>query len=126
MKTLFLYLVFNFLGLILAMTAGAATHLAPSPSSPNCVSSQATDKHFIKPLTITGKAGAAFAKLKEILARRPGTTIISADGKIIRLEFKTTLGFVDDGIFALDAGKRVINIRSASRIGYYYFGPKYS
>jgi uncharacterized protein (DUF1499 family) len=122
LKTLFLYFVFNFLGLIIAMTASAATHLAPCPSSPNCVSSQATDKHFIKPLTITGKPEAAFEKLKEILARRPDTTIISADEKIILVEFRTTLGFVDDGIFELDAGNRVINIRSASRIGYYDFG----
>ena len=100
----------------------AETRLEPCPSSPNCVSSQAKDHHYIAPLAITGDPEAAFGKLREILERRPDTTIIEADAKIVRVEFRTTLGFVDDGIFALDAENRVINIRSASRTGYWDFG----
>ncbi len=123
MKTLLSpFFVFIFLGLVIAMTAIAGTPLEPCPSSPNCVSSQARDCHFIAPLAITGKPEEAFEKLRKILERRPDTSIVSDDGKIIRVEFRTTLGFVDDGIFALDAENRVINIRSASRIGYWDFG----
>jgi len=108
--------------IFIAMSAEAGTHLAPCPSSPNCVSSQATDNHFIEPLAIRGDTQFAFERLREILERRPDTSIISADGKNIRVEFKTRLGFVDDGIFALDSENRVIHIRSASRIGYWDFG----
>lgn len=116
------FLLFHLLGLAIAMTAMAETRLAPCPSSPNCISSQAQDYHYIAPLAITGDPEAAFGKLREILERRPDTTIIEADEKIVRVEFRTTLGFVDDGIFALDAENRVINIRSASRTGYWDFG----
>ena len=117
-----LFFVFMFLGLVVAMTAIAGPRLAPCPSSPNCVSSQAKDSHFIKPLKITGEPKAAFERLRKILEKRPDTTIISADAKEIRVEFRTTLGFVDDGIFALDSKNRVIQIRSASRVGYWDFG----
>ena len=116
------FLMLNFLGLILAITAVAETRLETCPSPPNCVSSQARDYRFIEPLAIKGETKVAFEKLREILERRPDTSIISDDGNIIRVEFRTTLGFVDDGIFALDAEKRVINIRSASRTGYWDFG----
>ena len=122
LKTLSLSFMLTFLGLTTAMTPVAETRLQPCPSSPNCVSSEARDRHFIEPLAVTGEPKAAFEKLKEILERRPDTTIINADEKIIRVEFRTALRFVDDGIFVLDAENRVINIRSASRTGYWDFG----
>jgi uncharacterized protein (DUF1499 family) len=34
------------------------------------------------------------------------------------VEFRTRLGFVDDGEFALERQARVIHVRSASRVGY--------
>jgi len=108
--------------ILIATNAEAGTQLVPCPSSPNCVSSQATDNHFIEPLTIREDTKFAFERLREILERRPDTFIISADKKNIRVEFRTRLGFVDDGIFTLDSENRVIHIRSASRTGYWDFG----
>lgn len=41
---------------------------------------------------------------------------------MIAVEFKTTFGFVDDGLFILDSDKRLIHVRSAARLGYWDLG----
>lgn len=102
--------------------AEAGPLLPPCPSTPNCVSSLATDSHRIEPLPAGDDAGAAFARLRNVLAGRRDTTILSADEEQIRVEFRTTLGFVDDGLFVLDPGQGVIQMRSAARVGYWDLG----
>lgn len=88
------------------------------PESPNCVSSQAVDVgHRMAPLAFSGDPGQAFARLKEMLARRNDTTIIEERPGYLRVEFRTIL-FVDDGEFLLDDQQRLIHTRSASRLGY--------
>jgi len=111
----------SFLTIMIVMAA-ITNPLQPCPSSPNCVSSQAADTHFIKPFMVAGDIRASFEKLKDILERRSDTTIISADNNTIKVEFRTTLGFVDDGIFLLDEINKQIHIRSASRSGYWDLG----
>ena len=92
--------------------------LLACPSSPNCVSSQADDgKHRIAPLAFSGDPDAAFARLKQVLRRRGDTTIIEEKPGYLRVELRTTL-FVDDGEFLLDRPRSVIQVRSASRLGY--------
>lgn len=92
--------------------------LAVCPASPNCVSSQADDeKHRIAPLLFSGDPEAAFARLKLVLGRRGDTTVIEELPGYLRVELRTAL-FVDDGEFLLDREKRVIQVRSASRLGY--------
>jgi len=101
------------------VTSDAEPLLPSCPSSPNCVSSLATDSHFIEPLGYTGDAPAAFARLREILGRRADTRIIAADEARLQVEFRTFLGFVDDGLFVLDSSHDVIQVRSAARVGYW-------
>ncbi|WP_041970193.1 DUF1499 domain-containing protein [Geobacter sp. OR-1] len=96
--------------------------LPPCLSSPNCVSSQAKDSHFIAPLAFTGQPEAAIARLKDILGQRADATIIAADSATIRVEFRTFLGFVDDGLFVLDGPNSLIHWRSAARTGYWDLG----
>lgn len=92
--------------------------LTPCPSSPNCVSSQAGDeRHRIAPLTFSGDPDAAFAHLKQVLSGRSDTTIVEDSSDYLRVELRTML-FVDDGEFLLDRTKKVIHVRSASRLGY--------
>lgn len=92
--------------------------LLACPSSPNCVSSQAADEgHRITPLTFSGDPDAAFARLKRVLGRRSDTAIIEEKPGYLRAELRTTL-FVDDGEFLLDRARNVIQVRSASRLGY--------
>jgi uncharacterized protein (DUF1499 family) len=92
--------------------------LSVCPASPNCVSSQADDeKHRIAPLVFTGDADAAFARLKLVLGQRADVTLTEELPGYLRVELRTLL-FVDDGEFLLDRKQSVIQVRSASRLGY--------
>ncbi len=92
--------------------------LSPCPSSPNCVSSQATnERHRIAPLAFTGDPDQAFTRLKQILGHRDDTKIVEEQAGYLRVELRTTF-FVDDGEFLLDRERSVIQVRSASRLGY--------
>jgi uncharacterized protein (DUF1499 family) len=111
---------------ILTACAGkSANHLGVSdgrltacPRSPNCVSSQAEDEaHRIAPLVFKDTPDMAFARLKQVLDGRGDTTIIEERPGYLRVEFHTLL-FVDDGEFLLDTEQRLIQVRSASRLGY--------
>jgi uncharacterized protein (DUF1499 family) len=102
--------------------SGALAALPPCPESPNCVSSQATDAHHIEPLAVTGEGRGALEKLRRLLAERSDTTLISMDDTTLRVEFRTTLGFVDDGLFVLDLSTNLIHVRSAARLGYWDLG----
>jgi len=96
--------------------------LAACPSAPRCVSSQETDeRHHIAPLAFSGDADAAFARLKQILARRKDTRIIGESSGYLRVEMRTNL-FVDDGEFLLDRSGGIIHVRSSSRVGYWDMG----
>jgi len=92
--------------------------LSPCPASPNCVSSQASDeRHRIAPLAFNGDPDAAFARLKQMLAQRSDTAVIEERPGYLRVELRTTF-FVDDGEFQLDRVRRIIHVRSSSRLGY--------
>ncbi len=102
--------------------ADSALPLPPCPAKPNCVSSQATDDHHIEPINFTEDPGLTFEKLRKQLNMRSDTKVISSDNLTIRVEFKTLLGFVDDGLFVLDTANSLIHIRSAARLGYWDLG----
>jgi len=92
--------------------------LAVCPSSPNCVSSQATDeRHRIAPLSYFDDPDSAFARLKNVLKDRRDSTIVESTENYIRAELRTIF-FVDDVEFLLDRESRLVQIRSASRLGY--------
>ncbi len=92
--------------------------LAPCPRSPNCVSSQTeNERHRIAPLAFSGDPNAAFARLKLVVSGRSDTTIVDDSPDYLRVELRTIL-FVDDGEFLLDRAKKLIHVRSASRLGY--------
>ena len=114
------------LALVLLMATSALPDptpiLPPCPASPNCVSSQADDNHRIEPFKVAGDAGVAFGKLRKILAQRTDTTLISSGDTRIMVEFRTMLGFVDEGLFVLDAANCLIQVRSAARLGYWDMG----
>lgn len=105
-----------------SVTAVSADTLPPCSVKPNCVSSQAADSHRIEPFRVTGEPEAAFEKLRRLLAGRADTTLVLADAVTIRVEFRTMLGFVDDGLFVLDSANSLIHVRSAARLGYWDLG----
>ena len=113
----------NSLLALMIVTAGAAGNsLEPCPSSPNCVSSQATGSHFIESFTVREEGPDGLDILRHILEERKDTNIVAVNEGEIRVEFRTALGFVDDGHFVFDPANRVIELRSASRKGYWDMG----
>ena len=96
------------------------TELTSCPSSPNCVCSTDTGRsHFIDPLAVSGDLDAAWQTLRDILGADGSISIVAADGHYIRAEAKTRfMRFTDDVEFLLDREAGVIDMRSASRVGY--------
>lgn len=103
----------------LGATAG---RLAPCPTSPNCVASQAdpADRtHHVAPIAFDGDARAAWRALRDTVAASERARVVAERYGYLHAEFTSKLmGFVDDVEFLLDPGARVIHVRSASRLGY--------
>lgn len=119
-KTLF-YIIF--------MTFGTSSYaveksLPPCPTSPNCVSSLASDQaHFIAPFKIVGAINAASLALKNALLSQRRTVIIQETENTLHAEATSLVfRFVDEVDVLLDSEARLFHIRSASRVGYGDFG----
>lgn len=96
-----------------------AEHLAPCPSTPNCVVSQGGDReHQIAPIVYQGDRPQAYQALVQVLGVVPRTEIIKQTDDYIRAESRSRIfGFVDDVEFYFPATEPVIQMRSASRLG---------
>ena len=103
--------------------SSAGERLAPCPSSPNCVSTQAKEGyHAIPPIPYTGSREGVFEQLKAVLQKMKRSSIVSVSQDYLHAEFRTFLGFVDDVEFYIDQEQQLIHMRSASRMGYWDFG----
>ena len=93
--------------------------LAPCPSSPNCVSSQGSDReHAVEPLSFLGTVSGAHAALRQIILSMKRSQIIIETDSYIHAEFTSAIfRFVDDVEFWFDENEKVIHVRSASRVG---------
>lgn len=93
--------------------------LARCPSSPNCVCSQDSGDHGIEPLAFKGDSASAWARLKEVVAARPRTSLVEETDSYLHAECTSLLfRFVDDLEFQLDSEASRIHVRSASRSGH--------
>lgn len=94
--------------------------LAPCPETQNCVSSQATDEaHKIAPLKTSGSAEVVMVDLANTIESMFGAKIIKIEGNYLHAEFTTRImRFVDDVECYYHEDTGIIDIRSASRIGY--------
>jgi uncharacterized protein (DUF1499 family) len=93
--------------------------LTPCPSTPNCVSTHATDKtHHIDPFPYQGSGAEAMGRLAAVIEAMPRTKITERGPHILRAEFRTLVfRFVDDAVFVVDEAHKTIEFRSASRLG---------
>ena len=98
------------------------TRMASCPDSPNCVSTLAPPDdsvHAIAPIPFSGSAEAAKAQLLEIVAAMPRTQIIEDEGDYLHVEYRSQIfRFVDDVEFQIDDSAKLIQFRSAARVGY--------
>jgi uncharacterized protein (DUF1499 family) len=93
--------------------------LAPCPSSPNCVCTQATDAgHRIEPLSYTSGPAEAKTRLKTILSEMPRVQIVTETDNYLHAEFTSLIfRYVDDVEFLIEP-EGIIQFRSASRAGH--------
>ena len=98
--------------------------LAPCPSSPNCVSSRDPDPaRRVDPILLTGDPSSGWSRLRKVIAEMKGARIAEEETGYLHAEFRSALfGFVDDVEFRLDEAAGRIDVRSASRTGYFDFG----
>ena len=106
------------------MSSKAANMFAPCPDSPNCVSSLAENKkYFVEPIPYHGEKAVAQYELLEILHSFKRAHLVTIEENYIHAEFVSFIfRFVDDVEFYFDTAKKLIQVRSASRTGYFDFG----
>jgi uncharacterized protein (DUF1499 family) len=100
-------------------------------ATPNSVTSQADlfadhpmrDYARVAPLPASGGAQASIARLRGVIERMPGATVVEQRDDYLYARFETKLlRFVDDAEFWYDPAAQAIQVRSASRIGRKDFG----
>lgn len=98
--------------------------LQPCPSTPNCVSTEATAaRHAMPALPFTGSAQAAHARARAALLAEPRTLIVTERPGYLHAEARSrAFRFVDDVEVMVDSAARVVRFRSASRLGRKDFG----
>jgi uncharacterized protein (DUF1499 family) len=98
--------------------------LKAAPRSPNAVSSQATDlQHRIAPLAYQTTREQAMATLVKIIEATARTQIVARTQDYVYAQYRSALlGFVDDVEFYFEPAAKLIQVRSASRLGYSDFG----
>ena len=94
------------------------------PTTPNCVLSTATDEtHRIAPFPFTGTAADALARVKAAALSFPRTKVVEEAPGYVHITFTSAVfRFVDDVELEVDEAAKVVNVRSASRVGRSDFG----
>lgn len=94
--------------------------LAPCPSSPNCVSSEATDPgHRVEAFVVEGEMEPAWSGLRRWLEEQDRVQITVDEADYLHAVFTTPLlRFRDDVEFHARPERGEIAVRSASRVGY--------
>jgi uncharacterized protein (DUF1499 family) len=98
----------------------AGLGLAPCPSSPNCVSSDASDAaHHADAFELSAPADEVWGIVQEEIARLPRATVVESTPSYLHVECASALfGFVDDLELQLRVPDGLVAVRSASRVGY--------
>ncbi|MGE5219566.1 MAG: DUF1499 domain-containing protein [Chloroflexota bacterium] len=96
------------------------SRLAPCPSKPNCVSSDAADAaHRVAALELAVPAAQAWRAARAAVAALPRTRIAGESDGYLHAECSSAVfGFVDDLELHLRPPENIIAVRSAARLGY--------
>jgi uncharacterized protein (DUF1499 family) len=121
---LLIFVLLAFSGSRIVEAGIADGKLPPCPATPNCVSSQSVDKkHTVEPFRYQGRMEEARQRLLDVIKAQKRARIVTVQMNYIHAEFTSALfRFVDDVDFLIDDSKKVIHVRSASRVGSYDLG----
>jgi uncharacterized protein (DUF1499 family) len=106
----------------LGVTEGKLKRL---PKTPNCVSSQADLWKYarIEPIALQGDGPATIAKLAAVIEAMPGAKLVERKPDYLYAQFTTSMmKYVDDLELWFDPQTKVVQVRSASRVGRKDFG----
>lgn len=101
--------------------------LKPPSNRPNSVSSQAglypehpmREQATIAPLPVVQDGAATLARIRAIVEATPGAQVVRTENDYLYAQYRSRLmGYVDDVEFWFDPVARVIQVRSASRLGH--------
>jgi uncharacterized protein (DUF1499 family) len=100
------------------------SRLAPCPSTPNCVSSDATDpSHLAAAFQLAVPATDGWRTARAAVANLPRTRIVTETDDYLHAECRSAFfGFVDDLELHLRPTQGIIAVRSAARLGHSDFG----
>lgn len=98
--------------------------LPPCPDTPNCVSSRAhKPAQRVDPIRFSGDPASAWSRLRRVIASMKRARITEEKEGVLHAEFRSAwFGFVDDVELRMDEAPGRIDVRSASRTGYFDFG----
>ena len=100
--------------------------LKSCPTSPNCVSTQASPDdmvHYVEPIIYTGDRKATQLKIESSMLSKGRVRIVSSTLGYVHFEVRSPfVGYIDDVELYFPEGDSVVHIRSASRVGYSDFG----
>jgi len=98
-------------------------HLRPCPDTPNCLNSEAeSGRATIEPLAYKSSSDRAWQNLKRVIGETGGKIVAEESGYLRAVYTSQLLRFKDDVEFRLEPAVSVIQLRSASRIGYWDLG----
>ena len=94
--------------------------LAELPNTPNGVSSQTgSPEQHMEPIKMSGSAAEEMQRIKLAIESQPRAKIVDQDSHYLHAEFTSLIfRFVDDVEFFIDDKDKVIQFRSASRVGH--------
>ena len=93
--------------------------LADCPASPNCVCSQQEGDPGIAPIGFKGAPSSAWTSMLKVVSAQPRFQVVTQTETYAHFQARTLImRYVDDIEFLLDPVKSVVNVRSASRLGY--------
>jgi uncharacterized protein (DUF1499 family) len=96
---------------------------APCASSPNCVSTQSDQKKKLFPVLEYDRLSEPKQMLKELVLSMERVKLLVEESDYLHFEFTTSIGkFKDDVEFYFPGDKRIIHMKSCSRVGHWDLG----
>ena len=94
-------------------------HLSKCPDTPNCYNTEIQKHigHYISPIKLSTTVNDSLNIIKDIVCNMDGIIQIENEKYFSAIFISSVFGFVDDLEIRMDTEKKLIHIRSSSRVG---------